>query len=43
MYWHQKETLCEEFIGDVKFDLGPKVKVKSNIVSLKSPVAAFLS
>ena len=25
----------EEFIGDVKFDLGPNVKVKSNIVCFK--------
>ena len=40
---HQWETLYEELIGEVKFDLGPKIKVKSNIVSFKSPVAAYLS
>ena len=40
---HQQETLYEEFTGDVTIDLGPKVKVKSNIVSFKSPVAAYLS
>ena len=39
---HQKETLYEESNGDVKPDLGPKVKVKSNMVCLKSHVAVYL-
>ena len=33
----------EGFIGDAKFDLGPEGKVKSSIVSFKSPIAAYLS
>ena len=39
---HQKEALYEELIGSVKFDLDPKVKVKSNIVSLRLPVPAYM-
>ena len=30
-------------ITEVRFDLGPKVKVKLNIVSLQSLVASYLS
>ena len=32
-------TIYEEYIGDVKVDVGPKVKL--NFVNLKSTVAAY--
>ena len=35
-------TLYEESNGDVKFDLGLKVKVKSTIVRLEIPVATYM-
>ena len=35
--------IYEQFIGDVKFDLGQNGTVKSSIVNHKSPVVVFLS
>ena len=32
MYNQLEEALYEEFMGDLKYDLDPKVKVKLNII-----------